>query len=172
MELWLEMCQTGTILDHRLALFGNFPFSYAKIDSRDGRSTIARVERWRDCSGVSREVALRLYPYYGWGIIPVRALFFVEEAQPKRARRVIMEVPFGITEALIRRQLAGYPLAEGSIAIEYLGHIEFGEVVQVEPPMSVMSDSTELTLRERPVEDDVALFEMRGEARKSEGGSG
>jgi len=46
---------------------------------------------------VSRELALYLYPYYGWGRVPVEADFLVQ-TEPQPARRVA--VPFGITEAV------------------------------------------------------------------------
>jgi hypothetical protein len=157
MELRLEICKTSTILDYRLVVFGDFS-PYVLVRSVDGRWAVAKAERWPGCVGVSRELALYLYPYYGWGRVPVGAAFTVERTEPQPARRVEMVVPFGITEAVVRRQLAGYPLVEGSVALEYLEHIEFGEIASVEPPMSVLADSTQLKILEKPVEDDVVVF--------------
>jgi hypothetical protein len=91
----------------------------------------------------------------------VEADFIVEQTEPQPARRVVMVVPFGITEAVVRRQLAGYPLVQGSVALEYLEHIEFGEIATVEPPMSVLTDSTQLRIVEKPVEDDTVVFGQR-----------
>lgn len=160
MELRLGVCKTSTILDYRLVVFGDFN-PYVLVRSVDGRWAVAKAERWRGCAGVSQELALYLYPYYGWSRIPVEADFVVERAEPQPARRVVMVVPFGITEAVVRRQLTGYPLVEGSVALEYLEHIEFGNIASVEPPMSVLTDSTQLKIIEKPVEDDAVVFGRR-----------
>ncbi len=64
----------------------------------------------------------------------MEADFIIEQTEPQPARRVVMVVPFGITEAVVRRQLTGYPLVEGSVALEYLEHIEFGYIASAEPP--------------------------------------
>ncbi len=159
MELWLSLCKTSTILDYRLVIFGEFP-PYVKVRSIYGKEVLARTTQ-RDCVGVSRELALYLYPHYGWGKTPVEAPFFIEPTEPQPARRVVMTVPFGITEAVVRRQLTGYPLVTGSVALEYLEHVEFGEIVHVEPPMSILTDSTTLKIIEKPVEDEVILFRRR-----------
>jgi len=160
MELRLGVCKTFTILDYRLVVFGDFN-PYVLVRSVDGRWAVAKAERWRGCVGVSQELALYLYPYYGWSRVPVEADFIVEQAEPQPARRVVMVVPFGITEAVVRRQLTGYPLVEGSVALEYLEHIEFGNIASVEPPMSVLTESTQLKIIEKPVEDDAVVFGRR-----------
>jgi hypothetical protein len=160
MELRLGVCKTSTILDYRLVVFGDFS-PYVLVRSVEGRRAVAKAEQWRGCVGVSRELALYLYPYYGWGRVPVEADFIVERTEPQPARRVVMVVPFGIMEAVVRRQLAGYPLVEGSVALEYLEHIEFGEIASVEPPLSVLMDSTQLKIFEKPVEDDTVVFGQR-----------
>jgi len=160
MKLKLGICKTSTILDYRFVVFGDFS-PYVLVRSVDGRWAVAKAERWRGCVGVSRELALYLYPYYGWGRIPVESDFIIEQTEPQPARRVVMVVPFGITEAVVRRQLTGYPLVQGSVALEYLEHIEFGEITTVEPPMSVLTDSTLLRIVEKPVEDDVVVFGRR-----------
>jgi len=160
MKLKLGICKTSTILDYRFVVFGDFS-PYVLVRSVDGRWAVAKAERWRGCVGVSRELALYLYPYYGWGRIPVESDFIIEQTEPQPARRVVMVVPFGITEAVVRRQLTGYPLVEGSVALEYLEHIEFGYIASVEPPLSVLTDSTQLKIIEKPVEDDVVVFGRR-----------
>jgi len=160
MELRLGVCKTFTILDYRLVVFGDFN-PYVLVRSVDDRWAVAKAERWRGCVGVSQELALHLYPYYGWSRVPVEADFIVEQAEPQPARRVVMVVPFGITEAVVRRQLTGYPLVEGSVALEYLEHIEFGNIASVEPPMSVLTESTQLKIIEKPVEDDAVVFGRR-----------
>jgi hypothetical protein len=160
MELRLGICKTSTILDYRFVIFGDFS-PYVLVKSVDGRWAVAKTERWRGCVGVSRELALYLYPYYGWGRVPVEADFIIEQTEPQPARRVVIVVPFGITEVVVRRQLTGYPLVRGSVALEYLEHIEFGEIATVEPPMSVLTDSTQLKIVEKPVEDDTVVFTRR-----------
>ncbi len=81
---------------------------------------------------------------------------------PVRATRVVMRVPFGISEVVVRRQLEGYPIYEGSVALDYLEHIEFGEVVHVEPSQfSVLTSETKLRLVEVPVEDSEIIFLRR-----------
>jgi hypothetical protein len=160
-ELRLGLCKTRTVLDYRLVIFsGDLP-RYVKVRSADGREAVARVERWQGCVGVSRELALRLYPYYGWGRMLVEALFQVEPTEPQPASRVVMTVPFGISEAVVRRQLTGFPLVEGAVALEYLEHVEFGEIAHVEPPMSILTDSTAIKLFEKPVDDEVVVFGPR-----------
>jgi len=160
-ELRLGLCRTHTVLDYRLVIFsGDLP-RYVKVRSADGREAVARVERWQGCVGVSRELALRLYPYYGWGRMPVEALFQVEPTEPQPASQVVMTVPFGISEAVVRRQLTGFPLVEGAVALEYLEHVEFGEIAHVEPPMSILADSTAIKLFEKPVDDEVVIFGPR-----------
>jgi hypothetical protein len=72
-----------------------------------------------------------------------------------------MTVPFGISEAVVRRQLTGFPLVEGAVALEYLEHVEFGEIAHVEPPMSILADSTAIKLFEKPVDDEVVVFGPR-----------
>jgi len=160
MELRLGVCKTSTILDYRLVVFGDFS-PYVMVRCVDGRRAVAKAERWRGCVGVSRELALYLCPYYGWGRVPVEADFIIEQTEPQPARRVVMVVPFGITEAVVRRQLTGYPLVEGSVALEYLEHIEFGDIASVEPPMSILTDSTQLKIIEKPVGDDAVVFGRR-----------
>lgn len=161
MELWLGLCKTSTILDYRLVVFSDDLPPYVKVRSVDGREAVAKVERRRGCAGVSRELAFRLYPYYGWGRMSVEALFHVEPVEPPPARRVVMTVPFGISEVVVRRQLTGFPLVAGTVALEYLEHVEFGEIAHVEPPMSVLADSTVIKLFEKPVDDDVVVFGPR-----------
>jgi hypothetical protein len=160
MELRLGVCKTSSILDYRLVVFGDFS-PYVLVRSVEGRRAVAKAERWRGCVGVSRELALYLYPYYGWGRVPVEADFIIEQTEPQPAKRVVMVVPFGITEVVVRRQLTGYPLVEGSVALEYLEHIEFGDIASVEPPLSVLTDSTQLKIIEKPVEDDAVVFGRR-----------
>jgi len=157
MELRLGICRTSTVLDYRMVLFGDFP-PYVIVKSIDGRVVLAKTEHRQGCVGISRELAYYLYPYYGWGKMPVEALFLVEPAEPQPATRVVMTVPFGITETVVRRQLTGYPLVEGSVALEYLEHIEFGEIVHVEPKMSILTETTKLKIFEKPVEDNMVVF--------------
>jgi hypothetical protein len=157
MELRLGVCKTSTILDYRLVVFGDFS-PYVLVRSVDGRRAVAKAERWRGCVGVSRELALYLYPYYGWGRVPVEADFIVEQTEPQPARRVVMVVPFGITEAGGEAAAGRVPSGRGSVALEYLEHIEFGDIASVEPPMSVLTDSTQLKIIEKPVEDDAVVF--------------
>jgi len=69
---------------------------------------VAKAEKG-PCVGVSREIAVMLYPYYGWGAMDVEAEFEISEAKPVEAARVVMKVPFGITETVVRRQLTSFP---------------------------------------------------------------
>jgi len=160
--MYLRMCLTRTILDYRPVVFLDVEAPYVELRTRDGRRAIAKVEKG-PCIGVSRELAIMLYPYYGWGAMDVEAYFDVSEARPVEATRVVMKVPFGITEPVVRRQLTGFPIYEGTVALEYLDHVEFGEVVHVEPqPFAILTNNTALRLVEVPVEDDAVVFIMRG----------
>lgn len=156
----LGLCRTSSILDYRAVVFLEEE-GYVKISATNGRSLIAKVAKG-PCIGVSREVALLLYPQYGWGKVPIEADFFIEPVEPVKATRVVMRVPFGIGEVVVRRQLEGFPVYEGSVALEYLEHIEFGEVVHVEPAQfSVLAPETKLRLVEVAVEDSEAVFMRR-----------
>ncbi|MEL9990007.1 MAG: hypothetical protein QXP98_03405 [Thermoproteus sp.] len=156
-----RLCKTYTILDYRFVLFLEGGPKYVELKSVDGRRGVARVEQG-PCVGVSREVAYLLYPYYGWERMDVAARFEVVETTPKEAERVVMRVPFGINEMIVRRQLEGFPIYEGSIALEYMDHIEFGEVVHVEPaPFSILTEKTKLRLVEVPVEDTEVVYMRR-----------
>jgi hypothetical protein len=156
----LGMCKTSSILDYRAVVFLEGE-GYVRVTATNGRSLVAKVVKG-PCLGVSREVALLLYPNYGWGKIPVEAEFAVEPTEPVKATRVVMRVPFGIGEVVVRRQLEGFPVYEGSVALEYLEHIEFGEVVHVEPAQfSVLAPDTKLRLVEVPVEDSEIVFVRR-----------
>jgi len=155
------MCLTRTILDYRPVVFLDLKSPYVEVRSRDGRWAVAKVEKG-PCVGVSREIAVMLYPYYGWRAMDVEAEFEISEAKPVEAARVVMKVPFGITEAVVRRQLTSFPVYEGVTALEYLDHVEFGEVVHVEPqPFAVLTNSTELKLIEVPVEDNTVVFMIK-----------
>jgi hypothetical protein len=156
----LGMCRTSSILDYRAVVFLEGE-GYVKITAANGKSLVAKVMKG-PCPGVSREVAYLLYPNYGWGRLPVEAEFAVEPVEPVKATRVVMRVPFGIGEAVVRRQLEGFPVYEGSVALEYLEHIEFGEVVHVEPAQfSVLAPDTKLRLVEVPVDDSEVVFMRR-----------
>ncbi|RFA93808.1 hypothetical protein [Pyrobaculum aerophilum] len=156
----LPMCKTASILDYRPVVFLDGE-GYVRVTADNGRSIVAKVVKG-PCKGVSREVAYLLYPYYGWGRMEVAAEFQIEPVDPVRATRVVMRVPFGISEVVVRRQLEGYPIYEGSVALEYLEHIEFGEVVHVEPSQfSVLTPETKLRLVEVPVEDSEIIFLRR-----------
>ncbi|CCC81080.1 hypothetical protein TTX_0409 [Thermoproteus tenax Kra 1] len=155
----LKLCKTQSVLDYRLLLFYDIGANYAEIFSRSGRRAVAKVEGGGRCKGVSRELALTLYPELGWEFLDVEAPFDIRPTDPVPATRVVMKVPFGVTEAVVRAQLKGYPLAEGTLALEAFGHIEFGEVVHVEPTeYAVLTDDTKLRLVEVPVEDDVIIY--------------
>ncbi|AEA12200.1 hypothetical protein TUZN_0710 [Thermoproteus uzoniensis 768-20] len=159
---WLGLCKTGTVMDYRPVLFLEEGGGYAVVRSRSGRSAVVRVERGKQCVGVSREVALLLYPELGWEHMPVEAPFQIERADPVKATRVVMRVPFGIGEVVVRRQLLGYPIYEGAIALEFMDHIEFGEVVHVEPrDFSVVAEDTALRLVEVPVEENEIVYARR-----------
>ncbi|WP_333639481.1 hypothetical protein [Pyrobaculum aerophilum] len=156
----LGLCLTRSILDYRPVAFLKGWGPYAKLTATNGRSMYVRVLEG-PCVGVSREVALNLYPYYGWGRMGIEAEFGVEPADPPKAVRAVMRVPFGISEVVVRRQLEGFPLYEGSVALEYLEHVEFGEVVHVDPhPGAVLVPETRLRLVEVPVEDDAVVFRI------------
>lgn len=156
----LGLCRTHTVLDYRHVVFGDFGFEYALVESRDGRVALAKIIKG-DCVGVSRELAFHLYPYYGWGVLDIKAHFALTPTSPEPARRLLIRVPFGISEQVIRRQLTGYPLVEGAVALEYLEHVEYGEIVHVEPKPSVLADGTVIKIFEFPVEDDAVVFMRR-----------
>ncbi|MFN7105579.1 MAG: hypothetical protein ACK4M3_03220 [Pyrobaculum sp.] len=156
----LSLCRTRTVLDYRPVVFLDDE-GYVEISSKEGRRVVAKVVKG-PCVGVSREVAYFLYPYYGWDILDIDAEFLIQKVNPPEATRVVMKVPFGIGEAVVRRQLAGFPIYEGTVALEYLEHIEFGEVAHVEPqPFSILTDNTRLRLVETPVEDTDIIFTPR-----------
>ncbi|MFN3805055.1 MAG: hypothetical protein ACK4SY_08360 [Pyrobaculum sp.] len=156
----LSLCRTKSLLDYRPVVFLDGE-GYVELVSTDGRRVVARVMKG-PCVGVSREVAYLLYPYYGWDILDIDAEFSIREVNPPEAARVVMKVPFGIGEAVVRRQLAGFPIYEGTVALEYLEHVEFGEVAHVEPrPFSILTDNTRLRLVETPVEDTDVVFAQR-----------
>lgn len=158
MELRLGVCRTGTILDYRPVVFIEAKSDYVEIRSREGRRVVARVLKG-PCVGVSREVAYLLYPYYGWDHMEIQEVFYVEEVSPPPATRVVMKVPFGIGEVVIKRQLVGFPIYEGALALEYLEHIEYGEVVHVEPQnFSILREDTAMRIVEIPVADDAVVF--------------
>ncbi len=161
MELRLGMCKTGTVLDYRPVVFLNEEGGYVKVKSREGKFVIARVLK-NSCIGVSREVAYLLYPYYGWDRLKIEEVFYIEPTAPPAATRVVLKVPFGIGEVVIRRQLEGFPIYEGTVAIEYLEHIEYGEVVHVEPEnYSILNSDTAIRIIEIPVQDDAVVFTSR-----------
>ncbi|MGC9170814.1 MAG: hypothetical protein ACP5HD_08760 [Thermoproteus sp.] len=94
--------------------------------------------------------------------MPVEAPFQIERVDPVKATRVVMRVPFGIGEVVVRRQLLGYPIYERAIALEFMDHIEFGEVVHVEPrDFSVVAEDTALRLVEVPVEENEIVYARR-----------
>ena len=130
----------------------------------EGLLTPGFIEKVAKLQEVALTAAVNmLYPYYGWGAMDVEAYFEVSEANPVEATRVVMKVPFGITELVVRRQLTGFPIYEGTVALEYLDHVEFGEVVHVEPqPFAILTNNTALRLVEVPVEEDAVVFMMRG----------
>lgn len=155
----MGMCKTGTILDYRPVVFTEGE-GYLEVTS-GGRSLVVK-KVGGPCVGVSREVAFLLYPQYGWGILDIEAEFSIREIKPTEARRIVMKVPFGIGEVVVRRQLSGFPIYEGHVALEYLEHVEFGEVVHVDPqPGSVLTEATQLRLVEVAVEDTDVVFVKR-----------
>ncbi len=155
----LGMCKTSSILDYRAVMF--LEGGYVRVTAANDKSLVAKVTKG-PCLGVSREVAFLLYPHYGWGKIPVEAESAMEAVELVKATRVVTRVPFGIGEAVVRRQLEGFPVCEGSMALEYLEHVEFGEVVHVEPArFSVLAPDTTLRLVELPVEDSEVVFMRR-----------
>ncbi|MEM1596897.1 MAG: hypothetical protein QXP31_00710 [Pyrobaculum sp.] len=159
--MWLRLCKTRSILDYRPVVFLEEVGPYVEVRSRGGRRAVAKAAAG-PCRGVSREIAYLLYPYYGWERMDIEAEFYLEPASPPEATRVVMKVPFGISEQVVRRQLTGYPVYEGAVALEYLEHIEFGEVVHVEPqPFSVVGDNTKFRLVEIPVDHDAVVFMRR-----------
>ncbi|MBP1448404.1 MAG: hypothetical protein JZD41_00045 [Thermoproteus sp.] len=139
------------ILNYRLVVFlRDPPSNYVEASSLDGRRALLRAMEGREC--ISREAALSLYPQLPWGLADVKAPFEVRPAEPVEAKRVVMSVPFGVTEALVRRQLEGFPLVEGSVALQYLSHIEFGEVVRLDPqPYSILTKTSILKIVEKPI---------------------
>lgn len=159
---WLGLCKTKTIADYRPIIYLEEGEGYALVRSKSGRAVVAKVEAGRGCVGVSREVAVLLYPELGWEYMPVEAPFWIEEVEPLKASRVVMRVPFGIGEVLVRRQLLGYPIYEGAIALEFLDHIEFGEVVHVEPrDFSIVAENTDFRLVEVPVDENEVVYMRR-----------
>lgn len=141
----LRLCLTNSVLDYRSIVFLDGE-GYVRVTANNGRSLVARLMKG-PCIGVSREVALMLYPYYGWGYMEVEAEFKIEPIKPIRATKIVIKVPYGITREAVRKQLEGFPIYRGFLALEYLGQVEFGEVVSVEPEQgSILTPETELRL--------------------------
>jgi hypothetical protein len=91
--------QDSTILDYRLVVFGDFS-PYVMVRCVDDKWAVAEAERWHGCVDVSRELALYLCPYYGWGRFPVEADVLIKQTESQPARHVVVAVPFSFTEAV------------------------------------------------------------------------